>query len=341
MAMQTGVATSKVLILVGAGMTGSILLRNGRLSDVLGELQEIMKGVNQGTSSGPYDIALIQAQIRNLAQEVRDLTLSKPITILNGKSDSGGSLSSYILPAAAVGAMGYCYMWWKGLSLSDVMFVTKHNMANAVQSMSKQLEQVSSALAATKRHLTQRLENLDGKMDEQVEVSKAIRNEFLKSTITIQETMLLPWNSAYFEIHHYVNDVKDDLSQIGFDVESIQKMVAGLEGKIELLENKQDVANTGIWYLCQVAGGLKDGINTRFFQETSEKLKLSHSAQPENKPVKGLEFFSESTMEQKVADSKPIAVTVDAEKPEKTAAVMGTTVHRSIRFSYRKAGLAL
>ncbi|KAL5658532.1 hypothetical protein ACJX0J_031695, partial [Zea mays] len=241
-------------------MTGSILLRNGRLSDVLGELQEIMKGVNQGTSSGPYDIALIQAQIRNLAQEVRDLTLSKPITILNGKSDSGGSLSSYILPAAAVGAMGYCYMWWKGLSLSDVMFVTKHNMANAVQSMSKQLEQVSSALAATKRHLTQRLENLDGKMDEQVEVSKAIRNE--------------------------VNDVKDDLSQIGFDVESIQKMVAGLEGKIELLENKQDVANTGIWYLCQVAGGLKDGINTRFFQETSEKLKLSHSAQPENKPVK-------------------------------------------------------
>jgi hypothetical protein len=46
-------------------------------------------------------------------------------------------------------------------------------------------------------------------------------------------------------------------------------------------------------------------------------------------------------MEQKVADSKPIAVTVDAEKPEKTAAVMGTTVHRSIRFSYRKAGLAL
>jgi hypothetical protein len=35
----------------------------------------------------------------------------------------------------------------QGLSVSDVMFVTKRNMANAVQSMSKQLEQVSSALA--------------------------------------------------------------------------------------------------------------------------------------------------------------------------------------------------
>lgn len=315
MATQTGVAASKVIILVGAGMTGSILLRNGRLSDVLGELQEIMKGVNQGAASGPYDIALIQAQIRNLAQEVRDLTLSRPITILNGKSDSGGSLSSYILPAAAVGAMGYCYMWWKGLSLSDVMFVTKRNMANAVQSMSKQLEQVSSALAAAKRHLTQRLENLDGKMDEQVQVSKAIRNE--------------------------VHDVKDDLSQIGFDIESIQQMVAGLEGKIELLENKQDVANTGIWYLCQVAGGLKDGINAKFFQEASEKLKLSHAIQPENKPVKGLEFFSESTKEQNVADSKPIAVTSDTEKPTKTVSANRSAVHRSIRFSFQKEGLAL
>ncbi|CAN6211077.1 unnamed protein product [Urochloa humidicola] len=318
MATQTGVAASKVLILVGAGMTGSILLRNGRLSDVLGELQVIMKGVNQGAASGPYDIALIQAQIRNLAQEVRDLTISRPITILNGKSDSGaGGLSSYILPAAAVGAVGYCYMWWKGLSLSDVMFVTKRNMANAVQSMSKQLEQVSSALAATKRHLTQRLENLDGKMDEQVEVSKVIRNE--------------------------VNDVKDDLAQIGFDIESIQQMVAGLEGKIELLENKQDVANTGIWYLCQVAGGIKDGINAKFFQEATEKLKLSHPAQPETKPVKGLELFSESTKEHKVADSKPIVITKDAEneKPTKTTTVKGAAVHRSIRFSFRKEGLAL
>jgi hypothetical protein len=80
---------------------------------VLAELQELMKGVNQGEGSSAYDIALLQSQIRNLAQEVRDLTISRPITILSGNSDSGGSLSSYILPAAAVGAMGYCYMWWK------------------------------------------------------------------------------------------------------------------------------------------------------------------------------------------------------------------------------------
>ncbi|GJM98452.1 hypothetical protein PR202_ga15466 [Eleusine coracana subsp. coracana] len=264
MATQTGFAASKVLILVGAGMTGSILLRNGRLSDVLGELQELMKGVNQGQVSGPYDIALIQAQ---------------------------------------------------GLSLSDVMFVTKRNMANAVQSMSKQLELVSSALAVTKRHLTQRLENLDGKMDEQVEVSKTIRNE--------------------------VNEVKDDISQNGFDIEEILQMVSGLEGKIELLEEKQDMANAGIRYLCQFAGGIKDGINAKFFQEASEKPKLPHPAQPESEPVKGLEWFLESAKEQKETDTKPNTVTSDAKKPMKVTAVKSIAVHRSTKISFRKEGLAL
>lgn len=38
----------------------------------------------------------------------------------------------------------------QGLSFSDVMYVTKHNMANAVASVSKQLEHVSEALAVSK-----------------------------------------------------------------------------------------------------------------------------------------------------------------------------------------------
>lgn len=37
----------------------------------------------------------------------------------------------------------------QGWSLSDVMFVTKHNMANAVATVSKQLEHVSEALAVS------------------------------------------------------------------------------------------------------------------------------------------------------------------------------------------------
>ncbi|XP_058070780.1 uncharacterized protein LOC131219575 isoform X2 [Magnolia sinica] len=267
MAMQSGVSTSKVLILVGAGLTSSVILRSGRLSDVISDLQELIKGVNEiEVSPNRFDSAFLAAQIRHLAQEVRDLTLSRPVTIFNGNSTSNGNLSSYIMPAAAIGAMGYCYMWWKGWSFSDVMFVTKKNMANAVASVSKQLEQVSAALASTKRHLTQRLENLDGKLDEQKEISKVIMNE--------------------------VDDVRSDLSQIGFDIELIQKIVSGLEDKIGVLEDKQDFANAGVWYLCQIAGGIKDGLNTKFFQDYSAKLPLNHpkTTFSEEKSLKAFSF---------------------------------------------------
>ncbi|KAK9155455.1 hypothetical protein Sjap_002935 [Stephania japonica] len=228
--MQSGVAGSKVLILLGAGLTGSVILRSGRLSDVIIQLQELMKGVNDADiSTGKYDGALIAAQIRQLAQEIRELAMSRPVTILNGNSNNNGNLASYLLPAAAVGAMGYCYLWWKGWSFSDIMFVTKQNMANAVTNVSKQLEQVSAVLAATKRHLSQRLANLDGKLDEQKETSNLIMND--------------------------VTGMKSDLSQIGVDLEMIQNMVFGL-----------DITNSGLWYLCQYAEGIKDGFNSKPIQ---------------------------------------------------------------------------
>ncbi|KAJ6403974.1 hypothetical protein OIU84_012214 [Salix udensis] len=180
MALQAGVSTSKVLILVGAGLTSSIILKNGRLSELIGQLQEILKGVDQvELAPYKYDSALLAAQIRQLAQEIKELTISRPATIYNRNSASNGSFSSYLAPAAALGAMGYCYMWWKDWSFSDVMFVTKKNMANAVATVSKQLENVSETLASTKRHLAKRLENLDWKIEEQIETSKLIASDVL------------------------------------------------------------------------------------------------------------------------------------------------------------------
>ncbi|MFS7963985.1 hypothetical protein Hanom_Chr08g00744771 [Helianthus anomalus] len=52
MAMQAGMGFSKIIILVGAGYTGTLMLNNGKLSDVLGELQKLMKGYEQGQGDG-------------------------------------------------------------------------------------------------------------------------------------------------------------------------------------------------------------------------------------------------------------------------------------------------
>lgn len=291
-------------ILVGAGVTGSVILRSGQLSDLISHLQDLITRLNEAeTSPGKYDAAILAAQVRQLAKEIKELSLSNPVTIFNGNTSSSGSYASYILPAAAVGAMGYCYMWWKGWSFSDMMFVTKHNMANAVASVSQQLENVSEALALTKKHLTKKLENLDWKVDEQREISKLIVND--------------------------VTDVRFNLNQIGFDVGSIREMVSGLEGKLELLESKQDMTNSGLWYLCQVADNIKDSQSSKVIQEVGAKLIENKTVVPESERTKGLQFFvgtDESSLPQKttsVADGED-APNIAAGKVHST-----TRIHRS------------
>ncbi|CAN0920716.1 hypothetical protein LINGRAHAP2_LOCUS32202 [Linum grandiflorum] len=300
MAMQTAAVSSKVLILVGAsaGLTSSIILKNGRLSEVIAQLQELLKGVADVENSPyRYDTAILAAQIRQLAQEIKEISMSNPVTIFNGNSESGG-LASYIMPAAAVGAMGYCYMWWKasflvlatkitscktgfflsypkllsiclliqlfliflleqGWSLSDVMFVTKNNMKNAVESVSKQLDHLSDSLANTKKHLANRLENLDWKIDEQIETTKQIANN--------------------------VDEMNSNISQIGFDVSTINQMIAGL-----------DVTNSGLWYLCQVADGMKDGFGKVVSKELGPKVASPALAGSDEMSLKGLQFLAEA-----------------------------------------------
>eukprot|EP00252_Welwitschia_mirabilis_P027917 TRINITY_DN979_c0_g1_i1.p1 TRINITY_DN979_c0_g1~~TRINITY_DN979_c0_g1_i1.p1 ORF type:complete len:326 (-),score=93.00 TRINITY_DN979_c0_g1_i1:358-1335(-) len=312
MAMQAGsMATSKLLLLIGAGLGGSFVLRNGRLSDIIAELQALLKGMDESGEQGQVDsetLAALAAQIRRLAQDVKTVS-SRPI-ILNGSGNSSGNLSSLLLPAAAVGAAGYGYMWWKGWSFSDLMYVTKRNMANAVANVTKQLDQVSAALAATKRHLTQRIEGLDVKLEDQKEMSKLIKND--------------------------VNEVREDLQQIGFDIDQIQRMVSGLEGKIGTLEDKQDFANAGVWYLCQFVGeGTKDGRMAKFLQNfqagkpNTEQPALTSEA----KSLKGLQFIADTiqsgTMEKKKADAL-LQNDIDTPTPKGDSKMGQTRVQRSL-----------
>ncbi|KAB2053259.1 Exostosin-2 [Gossypium arboreum] len=270
MAMQTGVGFSKILILAGAGYTGTILLKNGKLSDMLGELQSLVKGLEKtGDQSDDSDALL--AQVRRLSTEIRQLASARQITVLNG--DSGVKLTSLVIPAATLGALGYGYMWWKGISFSDLFWVTKRNMALAVENLTKHLDSVSDALSAAKKHLTQRIQNLDDKMETQKEISKSIQAS--------------------------VEEARMDLSNIEYDLDALQRMISGLDGKIGSLEYKQDLANAGVWYLCNIVGGKK----AKMPEALQEQLKLSgkprtllmHSGTPTTKGLKDfVDIFSAS-----------------------------------------------
>ncbi|KAJ4831789.1 hypothetical protein Tsubulata_016999 [Turnera subulata] len=234
MAMQAGLGVSRILILAGAGYTGTIMLKNGKLSELLGDLQSLVKGIEKsGEKDGDADYYdAIAQQVKRLGMEVRQLASSHGhITVLNGGSGQLGNLSGLIVPVATLGAVGYGYMWWKGLKFSDLMYVTKKSMANAVTSLNKHLEQVTDALSAAKAHLTQRIQHLDDKMETQKEISKAIQND--------------------------VNAATENLSQINSELYYLQSLVTGLDGKIGTLEEKQDLANMGVLYLCDFVRGKK------------------------------------------------------------------------------------
>nr|KJB50684.1 hypothetical protein B456_008G182400 [Gossypium raimondii] len=164
-------------------------------------------------------------------------------------------------------------MWWKGISFSDLFWVTKRNMALAVENLTKHLDSVSDALSAAKKHLTQRIQNLDDKMETQKEISKSIQES--------------------------VEEARMDLSNIEYDLDALQRMISGLDGKIGSLEYKQDLANAGVWYLCNMVGGKK----AKMPEALQEQLKLSgkprsllmHSGTPTTKGLKDfVDIFSAS-----------------------------------------------
>ncbi|KAI3974169.1 hypothetical protein MKX01_033420 [Papaver californicum] len=237
MAMQAGMGFSKILLIVGAGYTGSIVLGKGRLSDILSELQAMMKGMEKnGDSAVDSDVV---AQVRRLAMEVRQIASSRgQITVLDGGSSQLGNVSSLVVPLASAGALGYAYMWWKGVSFSDLMYVTKSNMASAVSNLTKHLENVSEALAKTKKHLTQRLQNLDVKLDDQAEMSRSIRNE--------------------------VSETRGELSNIHDYLSKIEAVVWNMDGKINSLESKQELTCMGVQYLVSFVNGKDQGDLKRF-----------------------------------------------------------------------------
>ncbi|WJX26956.1 hypothetical protein P8452_15823 [Trifolium repens] len=57
-----------------------------------------------------------------------------------------GNSSSLVVSVAVLGVAGYGYIWWKGLSFSDIMFVTKHNMEKAVADLTTKLQHASDVI---------------------------------------------------------------------------------------------------------------------------------------------------------------------------------------------------
>ncbi|XP_026410198.1 uncharacterized protein LOC113305359 [Papaver somniferum] len=159
MAVQASMGISRILFMLGTGCTGTILVQKGQLSQILGSLQSYVKRLEGGSD----DTDLV-SQLSQITAAVRQIQLQRPgVTMITG---SNGNSTTLIVPIASAGALVYGYMWWKGISFSDISYVTKESMAAAVSSLRGSLEQVTSGLNAAKRQLMNQLtgmkETIDG-----------------------------------------------------------------------------------------------------------------------------------------------------------------------------------
>lgn len=241
----------KLVIVVGAGIAGSVLANERQFSKVSdffsGAFKVIRKHLKEDESQSKEasnDNSLM-AQVNSLRQELKMLASSRSITVVTGNSQSGAT--TYAVPVIVIGVAGYGYIWWKGWKLSDMMFATRRSLSEACSSVGKQLEQVSQSMTAAKRHLSSRIDRVDNGLDQCAELNAATKNE--------------------------VYEIRGDLKHIGFDVESVQRAVQGLEFQIGRIEGKQNLTNQGVYHLCQFVHKLEERKHT-------EPLQVSSSSKP-------------------------------------------------------------
>uniref|UniRef100_A0A0D9UXN0 DUF1664 domain-containing protein n=1 Tax=Leersia perrieri TaxID=77586 RepID=A0A0D9UXN0_9ORYZ len=222
--VQVGMGLGRIVLLAGAGLAGSVAIRNGgNLSGILAELQ-VLRDKDAGGSGGGSTVtdALLKS-VQELTVDVRKITSEAAVVYVDAAGK--GVASSLVAPAAAAGALGYGYMRWKGISISSVMYVTKQNMANAVARMTKHLEQIQGTLADAKNKLTRRIKHLDDRLDQQRQISEQIRDEVTGARMTLQG--------------------------IGSEMQKMKEVARGLDGKLDSIEATQNYSLAGVMYLVQ------------------------------------------------------------------------------------------
>lgn len=224
----------KLTFIVGVGLVGSVLAKEGRLSNVSdffsGAFKIVYKQLKQDDSTTsrpkPRNDSLMQ-QVSSLREELQLLASNRSVTIVTGDRSASGKYGVVVI----VVVVGYGYIWWKGWKLSDMMFATRRGLNDACSSVAKQLETVYSSISVTKRHLSSRIDGVDCKLDECADNTVATRGE--------------------------VSELRGDVKEIGSDVQSVHHVVRSLETKISRIEDRQNQLNSGVGSLVGFAQNLE------------------------------------------------------------------------------------
>ncbi|KAG1370130.1 30S ribosomal protein S5 [Cocos nucifera] len=274
----------KLAIVIGAGLVGSALSKEGRLSDITGifsgALKVITKHLQQdkdnSQSSGKPQTDTLLAQVNSLRQELQTLASSRSVTIVTGTSAGSGTYG--VTAVIVIGVVGYGYVWWKGWKLSDVMFVTQRGLSNACTAVGKKLDLVSSSIADARRHLSSRIDRVDINLDECRDLTNATKGE--------------------------VSRLNGELSGIHQDVESVHRFIQTLGTKISRIEESQDITTRGLYSLCMFVDSLDNRRDAEPTQVLPSSSRLAIEP-PQTTPVTRNISLPPATLDSPSASASP------------------------------------
>uniref|UniRef100_A0A803QYE9 DUF1664 domain-containing protein n=1 Tax=Cannabis sativa TaxID=3483 RepID=A0A803QYE9_CANSA len=245
----------KLTILVGAGIVGSVLAKEGGVSDLVsGAFKIAWRQLKQDDSSTPVKKPrndLLLAQVNSLRQELQILASNRSVTIINASRNGGKKYGVIIIVAVA----GCGYIWWKGGGgLSGLMVATRRSLSDACSSVEKKLENVYSSVSATKRKLSSQIDGLDRGLEECLETSSRTKEE--------------------------VSGLRGRTNTIGEDVKSVHNAVRAMETKINSIEWKQNLTNEGVRRLCDVAQSIEHARTTEVKTISSSSARPALEAPP-------------------------------------------------------------
>ncbi|KAM2334234.1 hypothetical protein ACFXTH_011805 [Malus domestica] len=237
----------KLTILVGAGILGSVLAKEGRVSDVVSGAfkiawKQIIRSDSTPAAKKPHNDHLM-AQMNNLRKEL-EMIASSPrqrVTIIT-MGRTGTSKYGIII---VVVAAGYGYLWWKGWKLPDMMFATRRSLSDASNS-------------STRRKLSSQLDRVECSLDESIENTARTQQE----VITLQGKT-------------------DTISR---DFKKVHHAVLTLETKINRIEGKQGETADGVWKLCDYALNMEKGRNAERIQASPSSFSRSVLELPPDSP---------------------------------------------------------
>ncbi|XP_047957485.1 uncharacterized protein LOC125203218 [Salvia hispanica] len=229
----------KLSLIVGAGLVGSVLAKEGRMPNVSdffsGAFKIVFKQLKQdgpaASRTKPRNDSLMQ-QVNSLREELQFLASNRSVTIVTGERSASGKYGIVIIAVV----VGYGYIWWKGWKISDMMFATRRGLNDACSSVAKQLETVYSSVSVTKNHLSSRIDRVDCKIDEVGDHTTATKDEVSELRGNVKSI-----DSKFQTVHHVVRSLETKISRIEVRQNQLNSGVENLVGYAWNLENSKSM----------------------------------------------------------------------------------------------------